>query len=204
MGTTPPSTLRNPSRRGVLTKGLLGGAFLLLGGSGWLAFRASKLIPLPSEGLKVLSPRQYAVLHAFAECMLPAAGKFPSVHELRIAYEGDKILAMVDVTTQKELTALLELFENALANAIFGQRFQPFTQLSVEERERVALEWRDSALAVRRTGFRALRGLVMAAYYGNPATFAAVGYLGPPEGFHDADAPVWKGGSRAKPMEPNP
>lgn len=204
MGTTPHSTISHHSRRGVLTKGLFGGAFLLLGGSGWLAARGSKLVALPDEGLKVLSPRQYAVLHAFAECMLPAEGKFPSAEALRVAYQGDKILGLVDVTARDELTALLELFENALANAIFGQRFRPFTQLSVEERERVALEWRDSALSVRRTGFRALRGLVMAAYYGNPRTFAAVGYPGPPEGFHDAQAPVWKGGPRAKLTEPNP
>jgi len=33
----------------------------------------------------------------------------------------------------------------------------------------------------------------MAAYYGNPITWPAVGYPGPPKAFHDPNAPLWKG-----------
>ncbi|MBX7114141.1 MAG: gluconate 2-dehydrogenase subunit 3 family protein [Myxococcaceae bacterium] len=194
-----PHSPTSPTRRGVLKKGLFGGALLLLGSSGWLASRATKRVPLPEEGLKVLSPRQYAVLHALAEALIPASGAFPSAEKLRVAFEADRILERVDVTAQTEITALIGLFENALANAIFGQRLRPFTQLEPTEREKAALEWRDSRLAVRRTGFRALRGLLMAAYYGNPAVFAAIGYAGPPQGLHDAHAPVWKGGGTPRP-----
>lgn len=193
MRTTPHSTLLNAGRRGLLKKGLVGGALLSLGGAGWLAFRGSKLIALPPEGLQVLSPRQYAVVHALAECLIRPQPPFPSVEELRVAFEVDKILVKVDVTARDEVTALLELFENGLAQALFGARTQPFTQLSLDERERVAFEWRDSRLAVRRTGFRALRGLVMAAYFGNPKSHAAANYPGPPSAFHDPEAPVWKG-----------
>lgn len=200
MGSLPTS----PSRRGVLKKGLFGGALLFLGSTGLLVSRASKYVPLPDERLKVLSPRQYAVLHALAETLISSGGAFPQAEKMRVAFEADRILERVDVTAQSEITALIELFENALANAIFGQRFRPFTQLEPAEREKVAQEWRDSKLAVRRTGFRALRGLLMAAYYGNPAVFAAIGYAGPPEGFHDANAPVWKGGGTPRPKRWEP
>ena len=61
-------------------------------------------------------------------------------------------------------------------------------------------EWRDSRLTLRRTGYRALRGLALAAYYGNPATWIAVGYGGPPPGIHDPNAPVWKGGDEVRPV----
>jgi hypothetical protein len=35
-------------------------------------------------------------------------------------------------------------------------------------------------MAVRRTGFQALKRLSAAVYYGSPETYASVGYPGPP------------------------
>jgi hypothetical protein len=92
------------------------------------------------------------------------------------------------------------LFENALPNFLFGFRTTPFTQLGAEDQETVLAEWRDSSITLRRTAYRALRGLSIAGYYGHQDVWPAIGYAGPPRGIHDPNAPVWKGGGEPRPI----
>lgn len=193
----PPPGARN-TRRGFLKKGLLGGVVLALGGGGWLFSRPSAATPAP-EGLKVLSAREYAVMHALVQRFVPAHARFPSPELLNTTVACDAIFAMTEEVTQGEVKQLLMLFENALPNFLFAGRTKPFTQLDVDEQDKVLAEWRDSKLTLRRTGYNALRGTVMAAYYGNKDTWSAVGYGGPLAGIHDPEAPVWKGGGAPRP-----
>lgn len=188
-----PAEAAGIPRRRFLQGGLLGGALLALGGTG-LALRSSRLVPLPPEGLRVLSPAQYAVMDAFVRRMVPPHAGFPSHEEVRTALNADRLLAGVQPEAQQELRQLLDLFESALAGLLLAGRTTPFTRLSPEAQDAVLADWRDSRLALRRTGFQALRALAAGAYYGSPLTWAAVGYPGPPRGLHDPTAPVWKGG----------
>lgn len=185
-------------RRSFLKKGLFGGALLLIGGAGFLATRGTKLLPLPKNGLKVLSEKEYAVMAAIALRMVRPRKNFPTVEEVSLAEACDLVISRADAGVQKELKQLIGLFENALANALFDQRFEPFTELSGEEQDSVLRDWEHSALLIRRTGFNALRTIAIAAYYGNPKTWGAVAYPGPPP-LHDANAPVWKGGGEPRP-----
>lgn len=185
--------MKNESRRSVLKKGLLGGALLALGGLGTLALRKSKTVSLPPEGLLFLSPSEYAVMSALAVQMIPGVSGAPSVVEARVAFHADRTLSRAKVDAQKDFKRLLGLFENGVSQFLFEFKTQPFTQLSLEEQRHVLASWQHSRLALRRTGFNALRTLVMACYYGNPATWAFVGYPGPPGGIFDVNAPVWKG-----------
>ncbi|HET9451941.1 MAG TPA: hypothetical protein VFO83_13715, partial [Aggregicoccus sp.] len=75
-----------------------------------------------------------------------------------------------------------------------------FTRLSPEAQDAVIADWRDSGLALRRTGFQALRALAAGAYYSSPRVWPAVGYPGPPSALHDPAAPVWKGGGAPRPQ----
>lgn len=182
------------SRRRAL-KLSVAGLGLMVGGVSWLALRPGRA-RVPPSALKVVSPPQYALLAALAECWVPARAGFPSPETLQTAFACDGILAQVDEVTLTEVLSLLTLFESALGNFALGGRRVPFTQLSFAEQQHVLNEWRDSRWAWRRTGFLALRGLVMAAYYGHSGSWSAVGYPGPPAGIHQAQAPVWKGGPR--------
>jgi hypothetical protein len=193
----PPPGGRD-TRRGFLKKGLFGGLLLAFGGGTWLAFRRSAMVELPA-GLQVLDARSYAVVRALVERFVPARPGFPPPETLGTAKAVDAILAMVDDSSRAELKQLLLLFENALPNFLFGLRTKPFTQMSPDEQEAVLNEWMTSRLAIRRTGYLALRTLVMGAYYGNPATWSAMGYPGPPPGIHDPNAPQWKGNGQARP-----
>ncbi|MBZ4416860.1 hypothetical protein [Myxococcus sp. RHSTA-1-4] len=180
------------SRRGLLKRGLLGGAVLALGGSGLLATREGLSLPLPPEGLKVLGPREYATLQALARRAFPPRQGWPDADTARVAFTADGLLARGDPAVAKEVKQLLGLFENALAGFLVSGRVTPFSRLSPEAQDAAFDEWRDSPLVVLRTGHHALRALVYSAYYMHPAASAATGYF-VPEGFHDPNAPVWKG-----------
>jgi hypothetical protein len=183
------------TRRGFLKRGIFGGVLLAAGGATFLALRPSRKVPLPPEGLIALDETEYAVVQALAERMIPAREKFPSVDQVRVAFNVDRILARADPGACKEVKQLLKLFESALPGLIFGGRVQPFTQLPAAEQDAVLGEWRDSRLAIRRTGLQALRVMVLAAYYSSKLCWPAVGYAGPPQGFWQPEAPPWKGGA---------
>jgi hypothetical protein len=187
------------NRRGFLKKGLFGGLLLALGGGGFLFTRRGASVAMPG-GLQVLNASEYAVMWAIVQRFNPAREGFPAADTLNTAVAADGIIALLEPVTQEEIKQLLMLFENALPNFLFGGRAVPFTQLNPVEQEEVLGEWRDSRLTLRRTGYRALRGIAVAAYYGNQATWSAVGYPGPPPGIHDPTAAVWKGGETPRPI----
>src|SRR5262249_47486694 len=79
------------SRRSLLKRGLLGGSLLALGGMGFLALRGGRAVPLPPEGLRVFSPREYAVLDAVARRLVRPRKGWPTVDELGVALAADRI-----------------------------------------------------------------------------------------------------------------
>ncbi len=181
-----------------MKKGLFGGALLALGGGG-LALRGSALVAAPKEPLTVLTLREYSILQALAKRLIPPLDGFPSVEAVDVAGNADRIIAKLDEGARAELRQLIGLFENALPALLFGGRLSPFTQLSGDEQDAVLREWRDSRLTLRRTGYNALRVLLLSAFYGSPLSWPGMGYAGPPPGFHQPDAPVWKGGGVPRP-----
>lgn len=190
------------SRRTLLVRGVFGGALLLMGGAGFLLSRGTRRVKLPAEPLSVLDQDEYAVVHAIAGRVIAPAPDAPTLDELNVAWQVDQLLTRVDPAAQKEVKQLLGLFESALGGFVFGLRRRPFTQLDPADQDQVLHEWQHSRLTLRRTGFQALRTLVLAAYYASPKTWASVGYPGPPMAFHDPNAPVWKGGGQPRPEGP--
>lgn len=172
---------------------------LALGGGGGLFLLPGTLEPLPAGGLKVLDQREYSVFAALARRLIPAAPGAPSVDELEVAKVCDTIVSQTDPTAQAEVKQLLQLFERALPNLLFGGRVSAFTALSPAAQDEVLAEWRRSGILLRRTGFVALRAVVMAAYFAQPKTWPVASYPGPPSGFHDAQAPRWVGGGTPRP-----
>jgi hypothetical protein len=61
-----------------------------------------------------------------------------------------------------------------------GGPAKPFTEMTAEQQDAHLRAWQTSRLAVRRTGFQAMKRLCAAIYFGDPSTFASVGYPGPP------------------------
>lgn len=175
-----PLLLPGETRRSFMKRGLVGGALLLVGGGAALHLRRSRL-RTPATPLQVLSVAEYSVLAAIADRLIPAGNGFPPAAQMRCAEKADAVLVRAHPGVLAELKQLIALFESALAGLLFDGRPTPFTQLDPEAQDRALLAWRNSRIAIRRTGYKALRNLLSATYYASPEAYAAVGYPGPPE-----------------------
>lgn len=186
-------------RRSFLKKGLLGGALLALGGAG-LALRPGRHLASPTQPLRVLDDRTFQVVVAIAGRVVA----LPDADPVAIAHTVDASLSRVAPDAQTEVAQLLGLFENALPGLLFDGRVTPFTALDSDAQDRVLEAWRDSRLALRRSGYQALRKLCLGAHYGDPRTWPALKYGGPPDlgGFHHDDSkvgtPEWLAAQDAK------
>ena len=167
------------NRRTLLKRGLLGGALLLLGGGGTLALLPSKDEGAPTEPLLALDAKGFNVLVAIASRVVTAKGADP----IAIAQGVDKALSSAVIETQQDINKLLGLFENALPGFLFDGRVTPFTKLDPQSQDKVLQSWRNSRLALRRTGYHALRKLCLATWYSNEASWAPIGYA-PPSGLN--------------------
>jgi len=168
------------ARRGVLKAGLIGTAVLALGGAS-LALRGTLMRATPAKGLHVLSAKQYSVLVAVADRICPAAGEgAPGATALGVAATIDRNLARAENDMQGAIKLLLDVFDNALTGALFGERLAPFSQLDAAAQDRLLAQWRASTVAFRRSAFGALNGLIASTYYGDARTWHRVGYDGPP------------------------
>lgn len=167
------------TRRNLLKFGLLGALALGVSGVGLALFPGASVAP--RAPLQALSPRQYAVLVAVAERLCPGGPGLPSATELDVAGHVDALLARMHPADAAEVGQLLLLFENALVRALLHGSPVPFSRASAAQQEAALESWRTSSLQARRMAFKALRGLVAAAYWSQPATWAHIGYPGPPD-----------------------
>jgi hypothetical protein len=184
------------SRRGLLKK-TIGGVVLLGAASAVpVALRKTRLRESAAQ-LKFFSPAEYSIWAAVAERILawdatpttaeearltgfverPAA---PSPAQLDVAAKADAFLSPLPPSDAKDLKQLLTLFDNALFSLLTGGPATPFTQMSAAQQDAHLHAWQTSRLAIRRTGFQAMKRLCAAIYFGAPETFASVGYPGPP------------------------
>ena len=167
------------TRRRLVQVGLGGSLVLAIGGVG-LSLQGTARRPAPST-LQVLDARQFAILSALAEALIPPAPSLPSPDEIEVASKIDGLLAGLHPAVGEEFKQALALIENPVAGLIFDRRPRPFSQCSLAQRMAVLERWRSSRLGLRRQVFVAISGLVSACYWGDPRTFHHLGYPGPPE-----------------------
>jgi hypothetical protein len=166
---------------------LLTGSAALVAAAGGLALWPGPTLSPPGP-LRALDARTWSVLASVAQAMCPGGDGLPSADELDIASGLDLTLSTLHPADQAELKQGLLLLDNALPGLLLDGRPQPFSRADVGVRAATLLGWRTSRIGLRRQVFKAVRGLVMAAYWGHPRLYAAAGYPGPPD-FGQAQAP---------------
>jgi hypothetical protein len=149
---------------------------MLLATAGLVAW-PTRRIYRPKRALRVLDEKEFAILAAVTARTVGAPGADP----VEVTHGCDLALTCNTPDAQKEFKQLLGLFENALAGLLLDGHLGAFTGLSPERQDAVLAGWRDSNLAVRRTGYTALRKLTQASYYAGTACWPEVGYIGPPK-----------------------
>ena len=133
----------------------------------------------PRRALRVLDGTTFSILAAVADRVCPATASLPSAWDLEVPEQIDDMLYGLHEDSANELLLALRLLDNGLLGIIDG-RIRPFTRCDGEAQDRILARWRDSRVTVRRATFLGVTRLAAAAYWSNPATFAHVGYPGPP------------------------
>jgi hypothetical protein len=166
------------SRRSALGLGIGGGILLALG-SASVVLEPTALVA-PARPLRVLTPEQYAILHAVAERCHPGKGKIPSASDIGVAGLVDELLASADPGYAGDFGRALLFFESPWTRFFFEGRFLAFSRATPEQQDHILENWRDARSHLRRQIFHAMLGLCSAAYWGDPRTWAVIEYPGPP------------------------
>jgi hypothetical protein len=172
-----------PSRRTFLVAGLAGSAALF---TAWWMRNGRERAP-PSGALAplaTLDPDAPAIIAAIVPVMLDGALPFaPAERAAAIdetAANVARAVAGLPPAAQKELGQLFSLL--ALAPARIGLA-RIDSRWAAARPDQVAAfldRWRTSHWKLQRAAYDALHQLVYAAWYGNPKSWPAIGYPGPP------------------------
>jgi hypothetical protein len=176
----PQPTSSRISRRTLLKAGLAGGAALLV--ARWLYTTTST--PSPAvESLPALEPDARTIIAAIIPVLLD--GALPSGADERPARAealaaAELAIAGLPPATRKELDQLFSLLAFAPTRCVVAGIWSPWPQATPESISRFLSRWRDSRFALLRSAYDALHQIVLAAWYGNPRAWPAIGYAGPP------------------------
>jgi hypothetical protein len=168
-----------PSRRTFLKVGIAGG--LILAGARWLerpqALAAANHRFLDERGASALA----ALVAVILEGALPkeAAARGRAVAEIVEAF--DRAVSGLSASVQKEVGELFTLLRFPPARLMFTGLWSPLEESSAEDIAAFLTRWRHSRFDIQRAGYQALTQLVQAAWYGNSASWAAIGYPGAPK-----------------------
>lgn len=127
-----------------------------------------------SLSLKVLSDREYQILKAACERIIPQANEIPGMD---LAAKIDTTIGNVSEAIGREFRLLLLVFEYGAP--LLGFSWKPFTRMSASEKDRYLAGWERSKFPFKRMGFQALKRSALAAFYGSEESWPKIGYRGP-------------------------
>lgn len=171
-----------PTRRQFIKTGLIGGALLAsayalrrpLDRLGKQALVAG--FPLPEALREVIA----AVAPVMLAGMIPAQGEARAVAVERSVQAVAAAVSRLSASSQREVAELFALLTLPPARVALAGIRRSWSKAG-EDEVRVFLDsWRHSSLDLLKTGYLALHDLVLGAWYADSATWAAIGYPGPP------------------------
>lgn len=173
------------SRRTFLVVGAAAGAGLAA--TWW--FRGSRrqefAVPLRAEdALAALDPQAPAIIAAIVPVLLDGAlpgdatARADAVRET-VANVSRAIAGLPPIVRQ-ELSELFALLAFAPTRIAIARVSAPWSEARREDVAAFLERWRTSGFELLRSAYDALHQIVLAAWYGNPRSWSAIGYPGPP------------------------
>ncbi len=129
-----------------------------------------------------LSPAEFRILEVVCETFLPSLEPPPgssdvvsayyrrSAHDLHVAMLVAETLAHENVDKQAEFRQLLTLLAGSLAGLLLIGKPKPFSELSLEQREKYLLALANSPLSQLRQGYQTLKRLTGFIFFSVPDT----------------------------------
>lgn len=168
-----------PSRRQFLKVGIASG--VVLAGAGWLVLRRGRG---PARGYLWLDARSLPIVTALVPAVLDGAlPAEPAERREAVAATVaafDRAISGLSPAVQEELAQLFSLLALSGGRFIVAGVRSAWAEATGEEVEAFLRRWRTSRFGLLRAGYQALTQLIVAAWYGNPASWERIGYPGPP------------------------
>lgn len=175
-----------PSRRQFIKAGIVGGAVLVAVRAAYGPFSSDALVAEDRDfAYRALDAKQRTIVAAVAPVLL--AGALPEEAAARerslleVIRGVDTAVSGLPPAVQEEVAQLFALLAFPVTRRIVAGVTAPWLVASPAEIAAFLQRWRQSRFALLRSGYRALQELTSAAWYGNPASWARIGYPGPPE-----------------------
>jgi hypothetical protein len=162
------------TRRRLLAAGAASTGLLLMGGG--LRFFALGYALRPGEVALGMSVKELCVVRSIVDALLPAAAQMPSGVDLGVHQRIDEELWAQPAATRADLRAAIQLIEHS--PPAFGA-FGRLSRLDREARARVYAKLVAGDVDVVVQAAAALKQLAHIFYYGDPRTWAGIGYDGP-------------------------
>ncbi|HEY1438495.1 MAG TPA: hypothetical protein VGG82_13460 [Casimicrobiaceae bacterium] len=172
--------LPNQTRRTLLKAGIAGGVVLAL--ARWIVASYSPRESPEATG-SALDYSSRAIIAAIVPVLLEGALPDPdtSVEARAEVVAGvDRAVAGLPPGSRKELEQLFALLSFAPTRCLVAGVWSSWPDASRESVAAFLVAWRDSRFTLLRSGYGALRQLILAAWYGNTRSWPAIGYPGPP------------------------
>jgi hypothetical protein len=173
------------TRRQFLKAGIAGGALLVAVRAAYGPLSPDPIAPEDAGfTYNVLGTKERTVLAGVVPVML--AGALPADPAEReravvaVIRGVDQAVSGLPPSVQEEVAQLFTLLGFPLTRRLLAGVGSPWLQASPAAVRKFLERWRGSSFALLRSAYAALHELIMAAWYGNPAAWPAIGYPGPP------------------------
>jgi hypothetical protein len=131
---------------------------------------------LDDEGARLVA----ALVPVILAAALPeeAAARSRAIRETVDAF--DRAVSGLTPSVQEEVAQLFSFLAFAPTRIAFAGLWSPIEDSTPEELKGFLARWGSSRLDLQRVSYHALTQLIQAAWYGSTASWAAIGYPGPP------------------------
>jgi hypothetical protein len=160
----------------VTRRGFVGCALaaLVVGRAAWGSVGLGPARPAQA-GLRFLTAEEARLLRALARRLVG----HDDVEELGVVERVDHELALGPANLRRRFRNLLSILASRWAALLTGVGWDPFVELAAEQQDRFLRSWMRSRIAAQRSGFTALKRIILTAYYTHPKSWPAIGYRGP-------------------------
>jgi hypothetical protein len=172
------------SRRELIHTGIAGAAVLALANCARSGTPARATFNDPSYPYKVLGPADRSTVAAIGAALL--AGALPADKPayatalVEVVRGVDVAAAGLTPASLGELQQLFGLLAFPLTRGFMAGIWSSWDDASPADVAKFLENWRFSGVMLYRTAYQALHTIVMASWYGNSASWATIGYPGPP------------------------
>ena len=166
-------------RRQFLKVGIAGG--LVLAGARWL----DRTPAVAAPNYRFLDERGASAVAALVPVVLDGALPGDEAERRRAGSEiveaFDRAVSGLSISVQKEVDELFSLLRFPPARLMFTGLWAPLEESNPQDIAAFLTRWRHSRFDIQRAGYQAITQLLQAAWYGNSASWAVIGYPGAPQ-----------------------